>query len=178
MVTHFNNQPEKTIILFVGDHYPGIRPYLGSNLSYKQNINGPIDFSNKPKNLSDYKFIKNEHPTTFFAAQHKVPYVIWTNFNAPIRNGDISMNLIHNEIFKLIDYQAPPFFNLTQTLYEKMAEFSLVINYSGKYHLEAPIEYQAIIDDYKMFQYDILHGENYYGTWSNRNINEQPKLTE
>ncbi|MEZ5472906.1 MAG: LTA synthase family protein [Marinicella sp.] len=109
LVTHFQGHQKKTIILFLGDHYPGLLSYLKSNLSAKENINGDIDFSKNNDHMTKYKFIKNNYPVTFYAAQHKVPYVIWTNFETPVVDEDVSINLLHTKILSLINYKQSPF---------------------------------------------------------------------
>ncbi|MEZ5472905.1 MAG: hypothetical protein R3E90_14130 [Marinicella sp.] len=47
----------------------------------------------------------------------------------------------------------------------------MIVKSGKKYQLNIPSKNEIIAKDYEMIQYDILHGENYYGKWLELNSN-------
>jgi phosphoglycerol transferase MdoB-like AlkP superfamily enzyme len=168
LIQHFESGDEKTIILVLGDHLPGLIPYRlkktstdflakypdKNELMYpaaglkKQHIKGMIEAFNQ------------KDAVLYHLSNHLTPYVLWSNF--PLKNsfsGDISMNLLHLKLMEVVDSQEP-FFQITKAIHQRYGMYSAVINENNRMVFAASAnELQA---DYELIQYDILYGKNYY----------------
>jgi len=165
LITHYAQVDRETIVLILGDHYPNIIPYLSNNLKHQKNLNGPLQVPDDLNDLDFYKYMRTHHPEVFHVALHKVPYVMWTNFSNDAEQLDVSMNLLHQRILQAVPAQRSPFQQLNHQLFNQMPEFSIVVNHAGLFQMNVPDQLRELVDDFQLFQYDMLHGDNHYAEW-------------
>ncbi|MGJ8662021.1 MAG: LTA synthase family protein [Marinicella sp.] len=141
LVQTFSESTEKTLLVVIGDHQPGMR-FFGKNLTdspvYSKFINHTL----------------NKYKTTFVA---------WSNY--PLDDDsdiNISMNLIPAFIINNTGLKADGFMKFVVILKEHFDVISQIYKLrEGDYIEQLPGHVKELIRDYKTLQYDILFGKNY-----------------
>ena len=132
---------EKTVILFYGDHAPGVF--------------GRVDES-KDKSASDLSRI--------------TPYLIWANFDLEdvkyenVERFNVSKttlptttpNCLTNTLFSLLDVEKPDYMNLLNSVCDKSPILAQTYFASS-----APTQ-SEVLKNYELFTYDILGGKQYW----------------
>ena len=141
LIKHFRHSPEKTIIITMGDHQPGLHGY-NRNYSYDQRYSDYINM-----------ILKN----------YKVPISVWSNYtDFGARKIHMSMNLLPSYILDLADIQLKGFMKFNNIIRNRMNIVTHIIQREdGIFSQDFPTEYKDLINDYEMLQYDLLFGENY-----------------
>lgn len=127
-----------TIVVMFGDHLP----FLGDDYSvYQQGGLVPSDANSWTQ--------KNK------INMHTTPLTIWSNYQIKTPQlGNISPDLLGNEIFDLANIKPEYQFNFTNMFRQK-------VSYLTKYASSDLTPYQNLINDYKLVQYDLLFGKEY-----------------
>lgn len=139
---------EPTAVVFVGDHLP----YLGKNyLVYRES-----------------GFIPNDDDLWSLADQYNmksVPYVVWTNYNAQVHIPDrLSSQFMGNTLLDLAGMGDSFPFTFTRDFAGQLPVYGKAVNMekNGRTFRDLPESLQTLADDYRLLQYDILFGEQYY----------------
>jgi len=172
LITHYQNLKEDTIILIAGDHAPGLIVFNTMKLikDFQIDISDASKAIKSKKIRNYYKSVAEKDPINFHVSTHQTPYLIWSNFKTDISKENTSMNLLHTNLFKLINHKPSPLFQLTALLKQRIQEVSIVIkDQNNNYQFETPAEYQKLIGDYRTLQYDILYGKGHYMEWIKSN---------
>ncbi len=168
LIQHFDSGDEKTMILVLGDHMPGLIPYrlkktstdFLAKYSYKNELMYPAVGLKKQNIKGMIEAFNQKDAVQYHLSNHLTPYVLWSNF--PLKNSfseDISMNLLHLKLMEVLNSQEP-FFQITKAIHQRYGMYSAVINENNRMVFAASAnELQA---DYELIQYDILYGKNYY----------------
>ena len=164
LVRHYQNSDEKTLILIMGDHQPSLpeyrQNYILSKYSEGQDFNEL--FPNRKKLKRHLKSLIDEKGD-LYSLSYQVPYVIWSNFDAPNYDQNLSMNMLSSRIFEAVPISSEPFFKLLDQMRFTVGEFSHKIKTkAGKYSENIPSEYSDLVNEYLMIQYDIINGSKYY----------------
>lgn len=142
LIDNFKNISEKTIIIVLGDHQPGLRGY---NMNIQNNT------------------VPSEAYYNSIIKKHKVPIGIWSNYRItkdPKIN--ISMNLLSSYILNISDIPTIGFMKLNELIRNQFSIVSLFIQQKNKnYTQKLPKDKEQILLDYQMLQYDILFGKHY-----------------
>lgn len=86
-ITDIENFGEKTVVLFFGDHFPGVEPQFYEEI-----------YGKKFETLQD-KMLR-----------YKVPFLIWTNYETEEKSVDItSMNFLSNHLLKMAGLPLSPY---------------------------------------------------------------------
>lgn len=134
----FKNSDEKTIIIMLGDHQPGMHGY---NQKYQ------VD-----DRYGEYinHILKN----------YMVPITVWSNYREIQAQNVLSMNFLPSYILELAGVEIKGFMKFNHIIRNKVEVFSHIIKgKNGLYHQDVPNDLEEIINDYRMLQYDILFGE-------------------
>ncbi len=160
LVNHFEQQQEKTIILILGDHQPGM-PEFREQYMFKE-YPGKFTFQTRKKLKSQFLRFDEQNPLESYKIMHKVPYVIWSNFDTSNSTASvIGMNGLIIQLFEKLNVTPhSPFYQflkkyLNHTDYDSLLKYAF---YSAK-----DMDENALIwnDEYKHLQYDLLLGEEY-----------------
>jgi len=165
LVSHFAQSEEKTLILIMGDHQPSLPEYrqqlIMSRLEHSAAL--PAEFASRKEMKKTFKKLIKQHADELYDVNHKVPYVIWTNYPAPRYDQDLSMNLLATRLFEAVPVKPEPWFHFLNMLRGQVTEVShKIIAPDGRYMSDAPAGLQALIDQYRLLQYDVFQGENHY----------------
>jgi len=141
LINEYSNSPRKTLIILLGDHQPGIPNYTKNyipDLRYNEYINDSLK-------------------------KYRTPIQVWSNYltsnNLSI---EISVNFLPSYILDIANLKYKGFFKFNNLLRNVMPVFSKVILDANKSYTDhIPEEFDEMVKDYKLLQYDILFGENY-----------------
>lgn len=140
LIESLRNSDEKTVVVFFGDHAPG----LGN------------DF---------YDSIAGKH-----LEKYSTPYLIWANYDvgfAPQEN-TMSANYLGGFVLRQIGTDAGPWFTYTDRLREVIPCFSQsgVMDSKGNFYDNAKevsgSDLSGYVDEYRAFQYDLLMKDKYF----------------
>jgi hypothetical protein len=144
LITHFKGQLDPTMIAIVGDHLP---PLSDETLRlFNANLSG--------MSKSDKTF-----------KVRTVPLLIWTNFGLPREDKDLSMNALPSYLLEKIGIASTGFLSVTAAVRRKVPILtrSYVVGDDGSVWdwNSLPREERALFNDYRLLQYDLLHGKQY-----------------
>jgi phosphoglycerol transferase MdoB-like AlkP superfamily enzyme len=141
LIDNFRHSAEKTIIITMGDHQPGLHGY-NRNYSYDERYSDYINM-----------ILKN----------YKVPISVWSNYaNFGSKNIHMSMNLLPSYILDLAGIKLKGFMKFNNIVRKRMNVLTHIIqSEDGRFTQDLPIEYKDLINAYEVLQYDILFGENH-----------------
>lgn len=158
LIQYFEKQKQRTAILIVGDHQPGLpefrEVYMTKHMGYDFN------YKNRKEMKLEFKKLRAENPSKNFKEFHAVPYVLWTNYdidiNAKYQSG---MNSLILTMFKALDIMPKTYF------YQFLAKFSKTVDYDSflnhVFYEEDNNENhdRQWSEDFEAIQYDLLFGE-------------------
>lgn len=134
---------EKTLLVIVGDHQPGISIYG----NYLKNDNTQTPYINN------------------ILKKYKTSFAIWSNFLEPKDKTNtltISLNLIPGLIIEKSGINHNGFMKFITHIHRQFDVISHTFKLKNNKHTEdLSSRHQEIVSDYELLQYDILFGENY-----------------
>ena len=148
LTDYFETVQEPTLIVMYGDHLP----LLGS--SGETYINGGMIAD---EYLSGYSASPNLYET---------PYIIWANYDISKTKIEkvLSPAALGLEIFKMSGLDnIPPYYSLYDKVYEYVPIYHhhMLVKKDGKPFNEKDDFFLPVIKNYKLIQYDLLHGKKY-----------------
>ena len=140
LIESLKNSDEKTLVLIVGDHQPGID-------FYNQHL--------KNKNNNEY--------VDLVLSKYQTALAIWSNYLTEKNdNIELSMNMIPALIIELSGVRVDGMMKFLIRLKEQFSVIShLYKKQGGGFSNKVSEDAKQIIKDYKLLQYDILFGKNY-----------------
>ena len=140
-LSELENFDEKTVVLWYGDHSPGIFDKINNNVD---------------KNVRDLSYV--------------TPYFVWANFDLEEKEYDniirfkqkkttlptTSPNCLTNTMFDLLDLEKPDYMKLSSEVCKEAPILS-----QPYYENEGPFK-STTLSNYELFTYDILGGERYW----------------
>lgn len=149
LVNYFKTVDKPVVIVMYGDHLP----LLGTNMS----------------TLKDGGFVPNKEGINMadYPSLYETPYVLWTNYDTseyilPERMSAAALGLT---VMKMSGIENTAwYFDTATEFYSKYPAYHqyFVFNPSGEQFSDIAREDKQLLEDYKMIQYDVLHGKNYY----------------
>jgi hypothetical protein len=143
LIEYFRRQPDSTIIAIVGDH---LAPLSGNAL-------GP--FFTQLSGLSEAEQARRTR---------RVPLVVWANFRLPQEEGELSLNALPSYLLAMMQIPPPGFLAVTDEVRLRIPVLaSYVQGADGEiWSWESlPAEERALMEDYRLLQYDLLLGKQY-----------------
>ena len=146
MLNYFQNVPEKTIVVVIGDHRP------------------PLENSTEIYTPSG---CLNEPDASVIPEARKIPVLIWTNFRKNDKDPDVlcSTNFLPTEILSRIGIQPTGFLAINDAMRKQLSVFS---NGCIQTKDSQPTAWDTaspallhLMNDYRLLQYDMLLGEQY-----------------
>lgn len=148
LIDHFQESDEPTMIVFYGDHLP----MLGLDYQvYKEA--GFIQTSNA-----------NDWSLEEVKKMHSIPLVTWSNFDMPKQDIPLlSDSFLGAHVLDMLHMEKPANFKLNAELAAQVPGLlsNLVVDANQELHAEVPESAQALRDDYRNVQYDLLFGKQY-----------------
>jgi phosphoglycerol transferase MdoB-like AlkP superfamily enzyme len=148
LIDHFQESDEPTMIVFYGDHLP----MLGLDYQvYKEA--GFIQTSNA-----------NDWSLEEVKKMHSIPLVTWSNFDMPKQDIPLlSDSFLGAHVLDMLHMEKPANFKLNAELAAQVPGLlsNLVVDENQELHAEVPESVQALRDDYRNVQYDLLFGKQY-----------------
>ena len=160
LITYFEKQNRKTVVLIIGDHQPGM-PEIIEQYMFNQFPNRFKQGGRRQLKKQFNKFHK-ENLLESYEIMHRVPYVIWTNFETDIiDNKNRGMNEIASRIFQIINH---PYQSTFYTFLEKFIQktrYTDILKYVFLDEENLSPEKIDWLQSYEQLQYDILLGQNH-----------------
>ncbi|KRF39204.1 LTA synthase family protein [Paenibacillus sp. Soil787] len=148
LIDHFQQSDEPTMIVFYGDHLP----MLGLDYQvYKEA--GFIQTSNA-----------NDWSLEEVKKMHSIPLVTWSNFDMPKQDIPLlSDSFLGAHVLDMLHMEKPANFKLNAELAAQVPGLlsNLVVDANQELHAAVPESAQALRDDYRNVQYDLLFGKQY-----------------
>ena len=143
LIEYFRYQPDPTMIVVFGDHLPPLSD--GALRSFYANLSG------MSRAEQDWR-------------AHRVPLLVWTNFELPREKVEMSMNYLPSYLLEKMKITPSGFLALTDAVRLKLPILSSYVRGADgsvweRYSL--PREEKALVDDYQLLQYDLLLGRQY-----------------
>ena len=147
LIKHLENTSQPVTLLIVGDHQPAILHYA----KWRQ------------QSLASQGITPE---TAEYLGKHVVPYLLWKNRrqeNTGKQTGLAgSMNMLPALALKAMGVPPQGFMKLVAKV-QKEAPFSSQIFFDGRtFTNKVPEKQKSLLADYRMLQYDLLHGKQYY----------------
>jgi phosphoglycerol transferase MdoB-like AlkP superfamily enzyme len=149
LIEYFRRQPDPTMIVILGDHVP---PLSGEALR---------PFYEKMSGLSK---------TDQANAIRRVPILIWTNYGLPQDEIQMSVNALPSYLLDKMGIPPSGFLAMTDVVRLRLPILSNRVQEgedSGLGRGSLPHEIRVLIDQYRLLQYDLLLGNQYFLTSSN-----------
>jgi hypothetical protein len=143
LIEYFRRQPDSTIIAIVGDH---LAPLSGNALG---------TFFTQLSGLSEAEQARRTR---------RVPLVVWANFRLPQEEGELSLNALPSYLLAMMQIPPPGFLAVTDEVRLRIPVLaSYVQGADGEiWSWESlPAEERALMEDYRLLQYDLLLGKQY-----------------
>lgn len=160
LITYFEKQNRKTVVLIIGDHQPGM-PEIIEQYMFNQFPNRFKQGGRRQLKKQFNKFHK-ENLLESYEIMHRVPYVIWTNFETDIiDNKNRGMNEIASRTFQIINH---PYQSTFYTFLEKFIQktrYTDILKYVFLDEENLSPEKIDWLQSYEQLQYDILLGQNH-----------------
>lgn len=141
LINYYEKSQEKTLIVLVGDHQPGLSVYL----------------NNKPEKSGASRADK-------IVRKYTTGFAVWSN-SYPVELPDnlVSINLIPAWIVKQSRINSTGFIKFINHFsnYVSVLSHSIIKQKQHDFHMAIPDEIVTLIEDYEMLQYDILFGKNH-----------------
>lgn len=140
LITYFKNVSEPVIILLFGDHQPHLPDLFYKNVMGKE----PLQFTKEDTML-----------------KHKVPFLIWANYNIPgMFIEKASINYLSSIFLDAANLKMSNFNRYLLDLYKKLPAISAAGSYDseGKLHenTEKDNLYAKLMEEYEIVQYNYL----------------------
>lgn len=150
LTRYFEQREEPTIIVFWGDHLPGLNTGLGKETLYS--LLGYVD-GDETKDW-DSDTMKKMHSTRF---------LVWNNYGADLSvPAEMSTLGLGTHILDWAGVEKPLYYHWVDLALEDMLLYRqrLFITGDGEPHSTAP-DSSAVAQDYRNLVYDIIYGRGY-----------------
>lgn len=142
LVDYFSACDDPTIILMFGDHQPSVE----------------TEFLEKA-----YGVAMDEMTMDDYMGKYKVPFVFWANYDLPDDSIEItSLNFLKQYLMDYAGIEKSNYDEFLTQLSETMPAMTFVGYYGADGHAYSHLEqteYDALIEDYSVVQYDMLFGD-------------------
>lgn len=141
LIDYFKNIDEPTVIVFFGDHQPGLSKSWYKNL-----------FGKKQSNLTDEELM----------AKYQVPFFAWANYDIQEESGDkVSMNYLSAYIFDKLGINLTKYQQFLLDVYEQVPVMNSLGYWGedGNYYTyeDKDSPYYDVINEYRCVQYNNMH---------------------
>jgi phosphoglycerol transferase MdoB-like AlkP superfamily enzyme len=143
LTEYFRNQADPTIIAIFGDHWPPL------------STNALHAFSMKLSGMS-----KTEKARML----HRVPLLIWANFDIPREEKQLSINALPSYLLEKMGLSPSGFLAVSNAVRRKVPVLARYVQRAdGKILARDSLrdEERAVVEDYRLLQYDLLLGKQY-----------------
>jgi len=141
LITYFEQVDEPTVIIFFGDHRPGLRQEWYEKLFGKS---------------------ENEMTSEELMAKYEVPFFAWANYDIPEENVDkISMNYLSAYLFDKLGLQLTKYQQYVLDVQEQVPVMNTIGYWGsdGKFYdyKDTTSPYYDVISEYRNVQYNNIH---------------------
>ncbi len=143
LIEHFGRQPDSTIIAILGDHVAplstdALAPFLAQ--------------------LADLPEVERAR------RMRRVPLLVWANFLLPREDSELSVNALPSYLLARMGIPAPGFLAMTDEVRRRIPVVGSYLQGPAReiWSWESlPARERALLDDYRLLQYDLLFGGRY-----------------
>lgn len=150
LVDYFSSCEEPVLLVFWGDHLPGLSLDQGATVYSRLGYVETVD-----TNSWDAETMKKMHTT---------PYLIWSNFDADLEVPDpLSALTLGAKILEWAEAERPLFFEWNALASQEMLLYRqrLFVDGEGVPYKTIPQKAEETMDAYQNLVYDLLYGEGY-----------------
>ena len=150
LVDYFSNCEEPVLLIFLGDHLPGLSLEGGGSIYARL---GAVDSSD----TGDWDAETMER-------MHRTDYLVWNNYGAePAAPETVSVTGLGVQILDWAGLWKPLWFTWVEEAMEEMLLYRerLFVASDGSAWEEPPEEYAPLVATYRALVYDMLYGEGY-----------------
>jgi phosphoglycerol transferase MdoB-like AlkP superfamily enzyme len=143
LIQYFRGQPDPTIIAIFGDHLPPLSEHALQTFS---------------RNLSGMSKAEQARMT------HRVPLLVWANFDLPREEKELSINALPSYLLEKMQIPPPGFLVVTDAVRLKVPVLASYVQGADGNMWDRdslPGEERAVVEDYRLLQYDLLLGKQY-----------------
>ena len=172
LLAHYEQQPDPTVIMVLGDHQPGLPEFRQSlAINYFKETAPEMHFESREELKKMFvKQVNDSDESTdglyleTYRKSHQVPYFIWTNFDEQTGQKNTSMNLLSAQLLKTAGIRRSPLYNLVTEIYQQLGELDK----------KTPVDnnHEALIHEYELLHHDIISGERYYQPHIDQPLNQ------
>lgn len=162
LVDYFEKSDEPTIIVFWGDHLPGLNTGFGEDTLYS--LLGYVEDDNT----------KNWDSATM-KKMHTTKYLVWNNFGAEFDTPEkMSTLALGTNLLDWAEIPKPLYYHWVDTALEEMVLYRqrLFVPTEGE-PLPAPPAGNTVARDYRNLVYDIIYGQGYISGEMTKNPNKK-----
>lgn len=149
LIDYYETSDEPTIVVFFGDHLPG----LGNDYKfYKQ-------AEYVPRGAGDINWSLEDQ-----LKMHATPLAIWNNYGTEVPDlGTISPSFLAPTVFDLAGIEQPLYHSVLENFQAEMPGYTndVKIDAAGELYKVTPDEVEPTKREYELIQYDLLFGEQY-----------------
>ncbi|PYI51232.1 hypothetical protein DLM86_25790 [Paenibacillus flagellatus] len=164
LIDHFEQSGEPTVIVFYGDHLPMLG--MGYDV-YKQ---GGMIRSDR----SDEWSLEERQ------RMHSVPFVMWSNFGGLSTETvpAISASFMGAYVLDALGMEKPAPFEWNWSVFRQTPGLlrNLVVDAGQKLYDSVPVSLAAVVDRYRLLQYDLLFGKRYLADYVGTAFLTKPPL--
>jgi Sulfatase len=149
LVEYFRHQPDSTIIALLGDHLPPLSEDALRTFH---------------ANLAGKSRVEQERIV------HRVPLLVWANFGLPPEEVELSANALPSYLLSKMGVPRAGFLAVTDTVRLRipvLASYAQTADGRMWDRDSLPAAERAVVEDYRLLQYDLLLGKRYSGSGSN-----------
>jgi len=172
LIAHYEQQPQPTVIMVLGDHQPGLPEFRQSlAINYFKETAPEMQFESREelkkmfvKQVNDSDESTNGLYLETYRKSHQVPYFIWTNFDDQTGHKNTSMNLLSAQLLKVAGVRRSPLYNLVTKIHQQLGELDK----------KTPVaeNHRALVHEYELLHHDIISGERYYQPFIDRPLKQ------
>lgn len=143
LIEHFSRQPDSTIIAIIGDH---VAPLSADAL-------GP--FFAQLTGLPEVERARR---------MRRVPLLVWANFGLPREDSELSINALPSYLLARMGIHASGFLGVTDDVRLRIPVVGSYLQGPAREIWgwdSLPVPERAVLDDYRLLQYDLLLGKQY-----------------
>jgi hypothetical protein len=143
LIDYFRGQPDSTIIAILGDH---LAPLSGSALR-------PL-----------FAQLAGQSEAEQARRTRRVPLIVWANFRLPHEESELSLNALPAYLLEKMQVPPPAFLGLSDEVRRRIPVVGSYMRGAGGQVWDwglLPPEERALLEDYRLLQYDLLLGSQY-----------------
>lgn len=167
LINHFAQRPEKTLVLILGDHQPGMPEVR--ELFMKRRYPGQFTDTDRNKLRRQFNRFAESHPLESYQIMQQVPYVLWANFELPEDltdgpNKPMGMNELAELLMQTMGHEVrSPFYHFMRA-FKQHTDYTDLLKQVFLDGQDLDPTAAEWVRAYELIQYDLLLGDGHLTT--------------